>query len=297
MKAAQINSHGGPEVIEINEISKPDPAEGQVLVEVHAAALNPFDLFVLSGNRELQFPFTLGGDFAGVETESGDEVWGQGYNLGSGTGALAEFISVKREKVTPKPKNVNFEEAASLVLVGVSAMQALDLLNLSFGQKILIQGGAGGIGSAAIQYAKHLEAYVATTVRGKDADFVKQLGADEVIDFEKQKIEEVLSDYDAVFDVVRNGGVTEASYKILKSGGKIASMSNKDEALAAKFNNEFIEMNTTTDAKSLDKLRGLVEQGAIKPEIDKIFPLEQTAAAFKHLETGRPRGKVVVKIK
>ena len=305
MKAAQISQHGGPEVIEINEVPQPQPASGQVLVEVRAAALNPFDYKLRSGPMDINFPFTLGGDFAGVVKEAAanvkdfkvsDGVYGWALAMGAGTGALAEMAAVNTDAIALKPNNINFEEAASLGLVGKSAIQALDQLNLAAGQKILIHGGAGGIGSTAIQYAKHLGANVATTARAEDFDFVKSLGASDAIDYQKQNFEEILKDYDAVFDTV--GGETyKNSFKILKKGGAAVSMLERpDEKLANSYGVKALYQATKHDRPTLEKLKDLVEQGAIKPQVDKAFPLEQTAEAFKYLETGHPHGKVVIQI-
>ncbi len=310
MKAAQINKYGGPEVIEINEVDKPTPKAGQVLVEVHAAAINPFDWKVRSGAYQkmipIKFPMTVGADFSGVITQLGkgvtefsvgDEVFGTAITLSGGSGAVAEYTVANSDNTALKPANTNFEEAAALVLVGISAFQALDKLNLQTGQKLLIHGGAGGIGSTAIQYAKHLGAYVATTVRSDDTEFVKQLGADEVIDYEKQVFENELKDYDAVFDTV-GGDAYSKSFKVLKKGGILISMvEQRSEELASRCGVKALMQNSEEKTKDLLRLKKLAEDGVIKPQIDKKFPLEQTAEAFKHLETGHPQGKVVITIR
>lgn len=310
MRAAQINSYGGPEVLKtVQDASNPTAGPGQVLVEVYAAAVNPFDRKVREGYLKeaapLKFPATLGGDLAGVIAELGegvaglqvgDEVYGQAGAL-SGQGAFAEFSPVKAEQLGLKPKNVDFVTAAALPLAGVSAYQALvDHANLQSGQKILIHGGAGGIGSFAIQIAKHLGAHVATTAAARDADFVKSLGADEVIDYKAQAFETLIKDYDAVFDTV--GGETYSrSYQVLKSGGVIVSMTDQPiEDLAQKYNIEAIAQQTKTTTERLTKLAELVEQGAIKVNIDKVFPLEQAGEALAYIQ-GAHQGKVVIKVK
>ncbi|MBI2430607.1 MAG: NADP-dependent oxidoreductase, partial [Candidatus Levybacteria bacterium] len=187
MKAAQFTDYGGPEVILIKEVKKPAPRENQVLVEVHAAAINPFDYKVRRGYMKdmmpLNLPLTIGGDFSGVVVGENREVFGQSYAFAGGSGAMAEYAIANLNNIADKPKSINFIEAGSLSLVGCSAIQALEQhINLQKGQKILIHGGAGGIGSIAIQLAKYLGAYAVTTVGSKDVDFVKSLGADEVID-------------------------------------------------------------------------------------------------------------------
>lgn len=311
MKAAQISGYGGQDVIKITaDAPQPSAAKGQVLVEVHAAGVNPFDITVREGHArqmaELNFPATLGGDFTGVVSELaegvtgfevGQAVYGQASPL-SGHGAFAEFTPVKATQLASKPAGVDFTTAAGLPLVSVSAYQALvDHMNLQAGQKILIHGGAGGIGSMAIQLAKHLGAYVATTARAAETDFVKGLGADEVIDYESQDFSELLKDYDAVFDTV--GGETNAkSYKVLKNGGALVSMlAQPDAELVKQKNLNYTAQFTQVTTERLAKITELVGQGILKVNIDKIFPLDQAAEALEYLKTGHPRGKVVLQIK
>lgn len=312
MKAVQFNRYGGPKVIEINtNASKPTPATGQVLVEVHAGSINPFDWKLRAGYMKnmipLQFPFTMGGDFSGVvnelgenvsEFKIGDEVYGQALVLAGGSGAFAEFCASNISNTSLKPKNIDFFQAASLPLVGSSAIQALEEhIKLKNKQKILIHGGAGGIGHIVIQLAKHLGGYVATTVSSKDMEFAKNLGADEVIDYKNQKFEERLHDFDAVFDTA-GGETTDKSFKVLKKGGIIVSMLGQPNLeLAKEYGITAIGQMTNTNAKHLLRLAQLVERGKIKPQIAKVFPLEQTREAFEYLEKSHPRGKVVVGIR
>ncbi len=239
MKSAQIKSYGGSEVVEINQSTPApnDPSAGKVLVRIKAAGVNPADWKIREGYFQqmapLQFPSTLGMDFSGIiekvegvsDFEYNDEVYGQASAIRGGSGAFAEIALASADNISHKPKTLSHEEAAGLPLVGVSAWQALvETIGLSQGQKILIHGGAGGIGSIAIQLAKHLGAYTATTVSTNDKQFVKEIGADEVIDYKTQNFEDVLSnDYDAVFDTV--GGETYTrSFKVLKRGGIMVSM-------------------------------------------------------------------------
>ncbi|CAN5129745.1 NADP-dependent oxidoreductase [soil metagenome] len=312
MKAAQYSSYGGPEVITINpDAPTPTLKECQVLVEVYAASLNPFDMKLRMGymkeNIPLNFPVTIGGDFAGVVTEvaegitefaKGDEVYGQAMIIAGNSGSMAEFTAVNTKSTAKKPTSVNYEEAASLVLVGVSALQALeDHIHLASGQKILIHGGAGGIGSIAIQLAKHLGAYVATTVSEKDMDFVESLGADEVIDYKNEKFEEKISDFDAVYDTV-GGETLERSFSVLKKGGTLVTMAGQpDETKAKELEITAIGQSTGTNTERLTRLARLIDDSVIKPQIDKTFPLEQTSSAYTYLETSHPKGKVVVSIK
>ncbi len=311
MKAAQIKEYGGKDAVQVTtDVGKPQAAKGQLLVQVHAAAVNPFDITVREGHArqiaELDFPATLGGDFAGVVVEIGDgvdgfkkgeAVYGQASPL-SGHGSFAEYTPVKASQLAAKPENLDFIEAAALPLAGVSAYQALvDHVNLKTGQKILIHGGAGGIGSLAVQIAKHLGAYVATTVSTDDINFVKKLGVDEVIDYKKQDFASIIKDYDAVFDTV--GGETNTkSYSVLKPGGKLVSMKGKaDDDLAAKYHVEYTAQFTRVTTERLNALAKLVDSGAVTPVIDKIFPLDYAAEALEYLKTGKHEGKVVIQIK
>ena len=302
MKAVRINKYGGREVLEVVEVPKPSAGKGQVLVQVYAASINPFDWKIREGQAKsylpLSFPATMGGDLAGVVVGVGDEVFGQGGVYNGGTGSLAEFAAAKVDKIAPKPKNIDFIEAAALPLVGISALQAIeDHIKLQGGQKILVHGGAGGIGHIAIQIAKALGAYAATTVSGDDLDFVKSLGADEAIDYTSEDFSQKLADFDAVFDA-SGKGVDERSFKITRQGGVIVSMTGKpDEALAKKNGVSAIGQSTDSTPDRLARLTQLVEEGKIKVNVDKVFPLEQAKEAFGHLEGGHVRGKVVLKIK
>ncbi len=311
MKAIQINQYGGNEVIEnTTEATKPTAQLGQVLVEVHAASLNRIDTVIRSGfmqeNLPLNFPVTLGGDFAGVVIEIGegvsglsvgDEVYGQAGALLGGTGSLSEFTSAFAGKVSKKPISINMTQAASLPLVGASAIQGIEEhAKLQKGQKILIHGGAGGIGSLAIQLAKLHGAYVATTVGTDDIDFAKSLGADEVIDYKTQDFSSLLSDYDAVFVTAQNA--LNPSLKVLKTGGILVSMVGPaEEDLAKEYGVSVITQMTQASTQQLARLAELVDSGELKPQIDKVFELDKSKEAFDYFDERNPRGKVVVTIK
>ena len=310
MKAAQINTYGGPEVLQLSETaSQPMAKEGQVLVAVVAAGVNPFDYKVRDGSArsmvELNFPATLGGDVAGTVAavgtgvtgfQTGQEVYGQAGAL-SGEGSFAEFTPVKADQLASKPASVDFVMAAALPLVGVSAYQALvDHMHLQAGQKILIHGAAGGIGSMAVQLAKHLGAYVAATATTADVDFVKTMGADEVIDYKTKDFAALLHGYDAVFDTV--GGETNAkSYTVLKPGGALVSMvAPPDKALVEQYQLQYTHQFTRVTTDRLSHITDLVDSKALRVNVDKVFPLTQAAEALEYLKTGHPRGKVVIKI-
>jgi alcohol dehydrogenase len=309
MKAARLVKYGGDDAVEIQEVDKPVVGPGKVLVEVYAAGVNPFDLTVKSGSArsylKLVLPTTIGLDFSGVIAEVGegvgnykvgDQVFG-GAGIFSG-GSFAEFTLADKDAIAAKPKNLSHVEAGSLPLAGSAAWQAMvEHVGLRSGKKILIHGGAGGIGSLAIQIAKHLGAYVATTVSAEDMEYVKALGADEPIDYKSQKFEDLIHDYDAVFDTVA-GETYKRSYQVLKKGGIIVSMIEKpDEELMKKYGVQAIAQKTKSNSAHLEAVAKLVEEGVLKSQVDKVFPLSETAAALAYLEKSHTRGKVVIKVK
>ncbi|MGH7193785.1 MAG: NADP-dependent oxidoreductase [Candidatus Saccharimonadales bacterium] len=310
MKAARIEGYGGKDVLRIMDTPKPRPGRGQVLVEVRAAGVNPFDWKVregmVRGMAELELPATLGGDVAGVITEIGEgvtdfepgqAVYGQAGAL-SGEGSFAEYTAVKVSQLSAKPQSLDFVQAASLPLAAASAYQALvDHMHLQKGRKILIHGAAGGIGSIAVQLAKHLGAYVAATASAEDGSFVKGLGADEVIDYHDQDFTEIIKDYDDVFDTV--GGETNTkSYAVLRPGGILVSMTGgPDDELVKKYQIEYVAQASRTTQARLEAVAGLVDSGAIKPQVAKVFPLDQAAEALEYQKTGKPEGKVVIRVR
>lgn len=316
MKAVQINSYGGVDVLAINDnVQKPSLENNQILVEVHAASINPIDWKVREGYLKeyvpLQFPTTLGLDFSGIVREIGpsadgsasdfrvnDEVYGQGGVLNGGSGSFAEFLAANVTKVAIKPKSIDHTQAAALPLAGMSAIQALENhIKLKPKQKILIHGGAGGIGSFTIQIAKVLGAYAATTVSSKDKEYAKKLGADEVIDYTTEAFEKKLKDFDAIFDTV-GGETTNKSFEILKKGGILVSMVGQpDKDLAEKYGVTAISQNTNGNRDLLHRLTELIESGKIIVHIDKVFPLNEIKEAFQYQEKNHPRGKVVLKIR
>jgi alcohol dehydrogenase len=310
MKAVQINSYGSSDVLEIKEVALPEPQPNQVLVQVCAAAINPFDTHLLAGMLKdripLQFPVTLGADFAGRITKTGadvtdlkvgDDAYGSALVLSGGSGAFAEAALIKQTNTAPMPKSVTYEEAAASVLVGVSALQALEEhMELASGQKILIHGGAGGIGHLAIQLAKSSGAYVATTVGRDDVEFVRSLGADKAIDYETEEFASIATGFDAVFDLV-GGEVTDKSFTSLKKGGILVSMKGQpNEDLAKKHGVRAIGQWSKTNTKHLSRLTDLINSGKIKVHIDRVFPLDRIKEAIDHQNKGHPRGKVVVRM-
>lgn len=306
MKAARISEYGSAEVVTVEEIDKPVAAAGQVLVAVKASSINPFDRMMREGYLKdmLTLPFTLGGDIAGVveavgegveNVAVGDAVYGQANVIAGNSGAFAELAATKAEQVAKKPESLDFPAAAAVVLTGVSAWQALTQhIQLKSGQKILIHGGAGGIGTIAIQIAKHLGAYVATTATGDGLDYVKQLGADQVIDYQNEKFEELVSDFDAVYDTVA-GETYDRSFAVLKEGGIIVSMNAQpNEELAEQHKVTALLQSTKVTTSSLDELTKLIDEKVVTVHVDQTFALENVQAAFKAWESGAVKGKVVL---
>lgn len=308
MKAAQIVKYGGKEVVQINDsVEMPVAAPGQLVIAVYAAAVNPFDITVREGlarkMAELQFPAIPGGDASGVVYqigadvtgfEIGEEVFGVANALSS-RGSFAEFTAIAASQLAKKPKSINFMAAAALATAGTSAYQALvEHIGLKAGQKILIHGGAGGIGSAAIQIAKTIGAHVATTVSARDTDFADKLGADQVIDYHSQNFGSILKDYDAVLDTV-GGDTNLRSYRVLKAGGTLVSMLEPaHDALVAECGIKYISQFTKPTSERLTNVAELIEAGNLNSYIDKIFKLEQAAEALEYLKIGHPQGKVII---
>jgi alcohol dehydrogenase len=308
MKAAQFKEYGPAENMMIVDIDRPAVRGGQVLVEVEAASLNPFDAKLRAGIMKdhipLKLPITSAGDFSGTvvddagELKAGDKVYGSAMAVSGHSGALAQYLVTSVDQVAIAPANIALFDAAALPLVGVSAWQALiEHMHLQANQKILIHGGSGGIGSVAIQIAKHLGAHVATTASGAGIKLVEQLGANVVIDYKTQRFDELLSEYDAAFDTV-GGGTFDASHGVLKRGGVLVSMvAQPDEAKAMEHGIEVIHQNSRVTTDRLNHLSMLVEGGVVVPQIGKTFRLEQASEAFAALESGQVLGKVVVGIR
>src|SRR2546426_3646943 len=315
MKSIQINRYGGSDVIEVkNSASAPNLSSGKILVNVKAAGVNPADWKIREGYFQqmapLQFPSTLGADFSGIIKQlgegasnsglkQGDEVYGQASAVFSGgSGAFAELALVDKDRIAHKPKTLNHIEAAGLPTVGVSAWQGLiENIGLSKDKKILIHGGAGGIGSIAIQLAKRLGAYVATTVSTSDKQFVQELGANQVIDYKTENFEDILHDYDGVFDTV-GGDTYNRSFKVLKKGsGIITSMLEQPNSeLMNRYGVKALVQFTQANRQLLTKLAEWVDQNNIKVNIDKTFSIDEAADALDYQRDGHPRGRVIITV-
>ena len=307
MKVALFQDYAAP--VEIAEIPKPTLKDDSVLIEVHAASLNPIDNILRAGYMKdflpLTFPHVMGYDVSGDVVEVGNNV--QSVKVGDAVfarpnqddaGAIAEFARVKENELAIIPVNLSYTDAASVPLAGLTAWQALVTKgNLKEGDKVLIHAGSGGVGTYAIQIAKHLGAYVATTTSAKNVELVQSLGADLVIDYKAKKIENELSEYDLVVDML--GGETMAnSFKVLKKGGTLISIKGQDtDGLAEKYGIRFEAFFMSPDGNMLAELGALISDGIVKPVIDSVFPMEQAAAAYDRLATGHTVGKIVVTIK
>lgn len=333
MKAFILDRYGKTVGLRMGEMPAPELRDDDVLIEVHAAGLNVLDSKIKSGEFKqilpYRMPLVLGHDVAGVVTrvgsrvrqfKVGDEVYSRPRDHRIGT--FAEFIAVNENDVAPKPRNVTMEEAASIPLVGLTVWQALmGKANLKKGQKVFIQAGSGGVGTFAIQLAKHLGATVATTTSSANTDLVKRLGADVIIDYKKDDFGKALQNYDVVLHS-QDATALEKSLRVLKSGGKLISISGPPDPAfatgigapwfvrlivrllssgvrkkAANSNLQYSFLFMRANGQQLREISRLIEAGAIRPVVDKVFPFESTNEALAYVESGRAKGKVVVKLK
>ena len=333
MKAFVVDRYGKQERLRAADVPEPDVQEDDVLIQVHATAVNQLDSKLRNGEFKpilpYRPPFILGHDVAGVvvrvgprvrQFKVGDEVYARPDDFRIGT--FAELIAVKEDSVAIKPKNITMEEAASIPLVGLTAWQALvENARLKKGQKVFIQAGSGGVGTFAIQLAKHLGATVATTTSAGNMALVKSLGADVVIDYKQDAFEERLSGYDVVLNS-QDGKTLAKSLGVLQAGGHLISISGppdpqfaedtkapwlvkqvmralsrgtRRQAQRLKVSYTFLFMKAS--GSQLRQITSLIESGAIRPVIDKVFPFESTNEAMAYVESGRAKGKVVIKVR
>ncbi|HDR6957266.1 MULTISPECIES: NADP-dependent oxidoreductase [Bacillus cereus group] len=332
MKAMIIDRYGKVPM-RMAEVPTPEINEYEVLAEIHAASINPIDFKIRDGKVKMllkyEMPLILGNDFAGVITKVGskvtrfkvgDEIYARPRKNKIGT--FAEYIAIHEDDIALKPKNLSFEEAASIPLVGLTSYQALhDIMQLQKGQKILIHAGSGGVGTFAIQLAKIMGAIVTTTASEAGANLVTSLGADEIINYKTEKFEDILKNYDAVFDTI-GGATLEKSFNIIKRGGNIVSVSGmpnarfgkefgsgffktllfslaskKLTALKKKHNAQYSFLFMKPSGDQLRTIANYIEAGKIKPVIDRVFPFEDAQKAMEYSESGRAKGKIIVKIK
>lgn len=332
MKAFILDNYRKKGALRLGEMPEPALQDDDVLVEIHAAGLNPLDSKLRDGAFKpllpYRPPFILGHDLAGTVVRVGSKV--RRFKPGDAVyarprdgriGTFAEFIAVTEADLALKPKNLSMEEAASIPLVGLTAWQALvERAKLEKGQKVLIHAGSGGVGSFAIQLARHLGATVATTTSTANVELVRKLGADVVIDYKTLDFEKVLSGYDVVLNSL-DGDILQKSLGVLKSGGKLISISGPPDPAFARAQglNWFLQqvlrllsfsirrkarrrrvdysfLFMRANGEQLGQITALIEAGIIRPVIDRVFPFEATNEAMAYLETGRSKGKVVVKI-
>lgn len=333
MKAFVINQYGKKSDLHAIEMPVPSLQEHDVLVEIYAAGVNPLDTKIKNGEFKpllpYQLPLILGHDVAGVVVEVGAKV--QRFKVGDEVyarpadmriGAFAEYIAIHENDVGMKPNNITMEEAASLPLVSLTAWQALvEKAQLTMGQKIFIQAGSGGVGTIAIQMAKHLGATVATTTSQANVDLVKRLGADVIIDYKKQDFETVLHNYDVVLNS-QDTATLKKSLTVLKPNGIMISISgplDPDFAKAAglpwilrvlmrllsfsvrrkaqQLNVNYTFLYMKASGSQLTEITKLVDSGVIQPVVDRVFPFAETNEAMKYIESGRVKGKVIIKMK
>jgi NADPH:quinone reductase-like Zn-dependent oxidoreductase len=333
MKAFLLERYGKNERLQARELPEPELREDDVLVQVHAAGVNLLDAKLRSGEFKrilpYRMPLVLGHDVAGVvvrvgtrvrQFKPGDEVYARASDFRIGT--FAEYVAVQESALAPKPRNIGMVEAASLPLVALTAWQALvEKGRLQPGQKVFIQAGSGGVGSVAIQLAKHLGATVATTTSAANAAWVKALGADVVIDYRQDDFEKVLLDYDLVLNSQDSATLTK-SLNVLKPGAQVISISGppdqgfaqqirapwpvqqimrllswgvRRKAQQRQLGYAFLFMQAS--GEQLRQITALVESGAIRPVVDKVFPFDATNEALAHVESGRAKGKVVIQLR
>jgi len=308
MKAIRIHEHGGPEVLSIDEIPVPQPAADEVLIKVHATSVNPVDWKIREGLRKEKFPsklpLTLGWDVSGTIEEIGNKV--SGFRKGdevygrpdpTKNGAYAEYIVVKSNIIGFKPSSIGHTEAAAVPLAGLTAWQGLfDHGLLKSGQKVLIHAAAGGVGTYAVQFAKWKGAHVIGTASSANIDFLKRLGADEVIDYKMEDFESILSDVDLVLDTI--GGDTQLkSLNILKEGGRVITTLMPEFTAEAKAKKLHLTgfMAQSIPAQ-LAEIAALIDSGKVKPIIEKVLPFTSARQAQTESEQGHTRGKIVLQV-
>jgi NADPH:quinone reductase-like Zn-dependent oxidoreductase len=310
MKAVRVHNYGGPEVLRFEDAPRPTPGPGELLVKVHAASVNPIDWKIRAGYMKeyipLPLPFIPGWDVSGVvesvgagvtKFKEGDEVYSRPDVAAHGYGGYAEHVVVKETETALKPKSVDHVHAVTIPVGAVTAWRALfDTGGLESGQKVLIHGASGGVGSFAVQLAKWKGAYVIGTASGKNQGFLRELGVDEPIDYQKTRFEEVVRDVDVVFDTI--GGETQKhSWSVLKKGGILVSIVGPPSAdEAARHGVRAASLSAQGGSLLLSELAKLVDSRKIKPIVETVLPLSEARQAHELSESGHARGKIVFKV-
>jgi NADPH:quinone reductase-like Zn-dependent oxidoreductase len=309
MKAVRMHGYGGPEVLKYEDAPRPEPAEGEVLVKVHAAAVNPVDWKIRAGYmrsfRDYPMPFILGWDFSGTIEEvgrgvapawkAGDEVYSR-PDIGR-NGAYADYIAVRASEIQRKPKSLDHVHSAAIPLAALTAWQAMfDAAQLRAGQRILIHAAAGGVGTFAVQLARGKGAYVIGTASKRNHDFVKELGADEVIDYQTTRFEDAVHDVDVVLDAL-SGETRDRSWQVLKKGGILVSiLGQPSQEDAARHGVRGAGIFVQPNAAQLAELVNLANAGKVRPVIDAVLPLAEAARAHEMNQTLHTRGKIVLRV-
>jgi NADPH:quinone reductase-like Zn-dependent oxidoreductase len=308
MKAIRIHEFGSPGVLQLDDIAIPQPASDEVLIKVYASAVNPVDQKIVAGKAQekfpTKFPLTIGWDVSGVIEQVGtdvrnfrigDEVYGRPFPTTNG--AFAEFVAMKANQVALKPKSLDHINAAAVPLAGLTAWQGLFKYgHLEKGQRVLIHAASGGVGSFAVQFAKSKGAYVIGTGSGENQAFIKQLGADEAINYKEERFEERVRDTDLVFDLIGND-TQQRSLQVIKPGGRLITTiapQFKDEAKEKHIHLEgFTAQSYPAD---LEQIAGLIDDGIVNPVVTAVFSLEEAAKAEMLSSKGNTRGKIVIKV-
>jgi NADPH:quinone reductase-like Zn-dependent oxidoreductase len=308
MKAIRIHEFGGPDVLELEEIAIPQPAEDEVLIKVYASSVNPVDQKIISGQAQekfpTKFPLTIGWDVSGVIEAAGnkvrnfsigDEVYGRPFPTTNG--AFAEYVVIKANEVSLKPKSIDHINAAAIPLAGLTAWQGLFKYGqLQKGQKVLIHAASGGVGSFAVQFAKWKGAYVIGTASAANLSFIKQLGADEAIDYENERFEDRVNDADLVFDLI-GGETQQRSIQVLKDKGRLITTIMPKYQQEAKERSIHLEGFTAQSyADDLEQIANLVDEGRVSPTVSRVLSIEDALKAEQLSGQGHTRGKIVVKV-
>lgn len=308
MKAVQIHKFGDADQLIYENAATPDLKPDDVLVQVYATSINPVDWKIRKGgypgSDKRQFPIILGWDVSGVIVFKGEEV--QGFEIGdeiyarpnvSRNGTYAEYVAVNYQEIAIKPRSIDHIHAAAIPLAGLTAWQGLfDHGKLEAGQKVLIHAAAGGVGTLAVQLAKWKGAYVIGTASEDNIDFLKELGADEVIDYKNEDFAEKLSGIDLVFDLI-GGDVQQKSLEVLKPGGiLVTTVGLKDEAGVKAKGMTGVQYMAQSVPADLEQLAQLIDEGKLKPVIAGIMPLSEASEAHKKSEKGHTKGKIILRV-
>ncbi|MCU0686113.1 MAG: NADP-dependent oxidoreductase [Polyangiaceae bacterium] len=333
MRAALLTGYGSNDKVEVRaDVVTPSPEGDELLVEVHAAGLNPLDFKTRDGKlrliRRYPLPVVFGNELAGrvvgrgpnaKRFREGDEIFARVDK--DQLGAFGEYARVREPHAAPKPAGLTMAEAAAVPLAALTAWQCLDALGVGEGTRVLVHAGSGGVGAFALQFARLRGAHVATTTSSRNVELVRRLGADVIVDYKKQRFEDELSNYDAVLDAL-GGEALFRSFRVLKPGGKVVSITGPPEPGTARRNHfsgwlvplfwavslrarraaaargasyEYLFMHP--DGEQLGQIGALINEGKVSVVVDRTYPLDDVRAALAYLETGRARGKIVLTVR